>query len=137
MVGVTISGIAEASRTLRELPDAFKNVAADTIEVGLGIIEGEADARVPVDEGDMKRSLGTNIREDRLQGDVGYGDFKARWVEFGTNDTPAQPSLTPASQIGFRWIRKQIRDWARGAVGSLRLRGASRTKRRAPRVAAR
>lgn len=136
MVRVTISGLVEANATLAALPEAFKTVAADTIEVGAAIIEGEADSRVPVDEGDLKDSLGTNIRDDRLQADIGYGDHKAGWVEFGTNDTPAQPSLTPAFQIGARYVRKQVRDWARAAVGSLSLRGASRTKRkkRAPKA---
>lgn len=132
-VKVTISGLVEASAALRALPEEFAAVAADSIEVGAAIIEGEADARVPVDEGDLRGSLGTNIRDDRLQADVGYGDFKARWVEFGTNDTPAQPSLWPAFQVGSRYIRKQIRVWAR-EVGQ---RVRSRTKRgRRPKAAA-
>ena len=126
---VTLEGFTEAKAALAALPEEFRAVAADTIEVGAAIIEGEAGARVPVDEGDLKASLGTNIRADRLQADVGFGDFKAAWVEFGTNDTPAQPSLWPGFQIGARYVRKQMRTWAASVASGLRLKGGGRTKR--------
>lgn len=132
-VSVTIGGLAEASAALRRLPLEFREVAADTIEVGAAIIEGEADFRVPDDPatyaGDTKRSLGTNIRDDRLQADVGYGNVVARFLEFGTNDTAAQPSLFPAFQIGARYVRKQIRTWAREAAGALRTKGRARVSK--------
>lgn len=129
MVTVTIEGLLEANATLAQLPEAFKSVAADTIEVGAAMIEAEAHERAPVDEGDLRDSIGTNIRADRLQADVGAGDFKAKWNEFGTEDTRAQPFLFPAFQIGSRWIRKQIRDWANAAAGAVAVRGRSRTSK--------
>lgn len=128
-VSVTIGGLAEASAALRRLPLEFREVAADTIEVGTAIMEGEADARVPVDEGDLKNSIGRNVRADGLQAEVGAGDYKARWVEFATNDTPAQPFLFPAFQVGARYIRAQMRHWAARVASGLLLKGTGRTRR--------
>lgn len=129
-----IDGLTEVNAALAALPEAFREVVAQTFEVGGVIIEGEADARVPVDEGDLKASLGRNTREDGLQVTVGSGDPKARWVEFSTIDTPAQPFLWPGFRIGARFVRKQMRlSWVSDAARKLRLR----TKRfRKPRKAA-
>lgn len=119
----TIDGLSEVNAALAELPEAFREVVAQTFEVGGAIIEGEADARVPVDEGDLKASLGRNMREDGLQVSIGSGDPKARWVEFATVDTPAQPFLWPGFRIGARFVRKQMRlSWVSDAARKLRLR---------------
>lgn len=125
----TVDGVDDVQRALEALPEAFREVIAQTFEVGAAIIEGEADARVPVDEGDLKESLGIDVRGDGLQATIGYGDPKARFVEFATVDTPAQPSLWPAFRIGARFVRKQIRDsWVVAAAQKLRFK-TKRAKR--------
>lgn len=130
---VTIDGLTEAKAALALLPEAFRELAVSTLETGGLIILSEADARVPVDEGDLRDSLDINIRGDGLQVTVGSGDPKARWVEFATVDTPAQPFLWPAFQRGARFVRAQMKGWAAAAGEQVR----SKTKRlKRPRKAA-
>ena len=59
-----------------------------------------------------------NVRDDGLQASVGSGDKKARFVEFATNDTPAQPFLYPAFRVGAKYIRASMRNWAKNAAQS-------------------
>lgn len=122
---VSIDGLTEALAALDALPEAFREVVAETIDEGADIIEREADFRVPVAEGDLKRSQGRNDRDDGLQTAVGYGDPKARFVEFATEDTPAQPYLWPAFQQGAKHVRKKMREWGKEAGQKVR----ARTKR--------
>jgi HK97 gp10 family phage protein len=123
---VTIDGLTEAKAALEFLPEAFRQEVALTIERGALIIAAEADARVPFDEGDLQASGDMHIRADGLQATVGYGSPYARWVEFSTEDTPAQPFLWPAFQLGARYVRKQMRTWGEAVARKVR----TRTKRR-------
>lgn len=124
-VSVSIDGLTEAVAALQALPEAFREVAAASLAEGGDIIQRDSDLRVPVDEGDLKRSQGRNTRDDGLQTAVGYGDEKARWVEFATADTPAQPFLWPAFRAGAKHVRKRMREWAKEAGQKVR----ARTKR--------
>lgn len=114
-VSVRVDGLTEARASVAALPQAFKDVAAEELLIGSNIILTETNARVPVRFGKLKASLGRNIREDGLQIAVGFGDPKAQWVEFATEDTPAQPSLFPAFRLGARYIRRTMRSWAEKA----------------------
>ena len=119
---VRIDGLTEAKATLAALPEAFKNQVRESLDIGSAIILSEAGRRVPVRFGDLKRSLGRNIRDDGLQVAVGSGDHKAQWVEFATNDTPAQPFLYPAFRQGSRFVRGSMRSWAENAGEQARFR---------------
>lgn len=112
---VRVDGLTEAKATVAALPEAFKEQVRESIDIGSRIILSEAGQRVPVREGVLKRSLGRNVRADGLQAAVGSGDKKARFVEFSTNDTPAQPFLYPAFRLGAKFIRAQMRNWAENA----------------------
>lgn len=115
---IRIDGLTEAKETLNSLPQAFRDVASETIAEGADIIWSEAFARAPVGSGrdphpgELKRSIGKNIRSDGLQASVGSGLVRAKFTEFGTNDTPAEPFLYPAFRIGARFVRGKMRDWA-------------------------
>lgn len=126
MITGRIEGTEDVQAALQSLPEAFRQVVAQTFEVGAALIEGEADSRVPEDSGDLKASIGHEIRGDGLQATIGAGEPYARFVEFATVDTPAQPFLFPAFRIGARFIRKQIRDWVPAVGTKLRFK----TKRR-------
>lgn len=117
-----LDGLTEAKVTIDLLPQAFKDQVADAIDVGSRIILSEAGRRVPVRFGTLKRSLGRNVRPDGLQAAVGSGDKKARFVEFPTNDTPAQPFLYPAFRLGARYVRSSMKNWAENAGVQARFR---------------
>lgn len=130
---VRVDGLTEARATMAALPQAFKDVAGVTIALGAAIIEAEAKRRVPVRSEALKKSIGTNLRGDSLQAAVGAGLVYAKFVEFGTGDTPAQPFLYPAYRRGARYVRKQMREWANEAGMQARFK----TKRgRKPKAAA-
>jgi HK97 gp10 family phage protein len=115
---IRIDGLTEAKATLDALPQAFRDVASETISEGADIIWSEAFSRAPVGSGKdvhpgkLKQSIGKNIRSDGLQAAIGSGVDYAKFEEFGTSDTPAQPFLYPAFRIGARFVRGKMRDWA-------------------------
>lgn len=121
-LSVRVDGLTEARATTAALPEAFKAVVREALEIGGNIILFETNRRVPVRHGKLKASLGRNVREDGLQVSVGFGDKKAQWVEFATNDTPAQPSLFPAFKLGARFIRRSMRDWTDDAGNRARFK---------------
>ena len=97
--------------------------------MGSRIILTEAYRRVPKppglsgkSKGTLARSLARNVRSDGLQAAVGSGDKKARFVEFATEDTPAQPFLYPAFRLGAKYIRAVMKDWAKNAGQKARFR---------------
>lgn len=112
-----IDGLTEAKATLLALPESFREVVSEAIDTGSDIIWSEAYARVPVGSGrdphpgELKRSLGRNKRSDGLQASVGSGLVRAKFTEFGTNDTPAEPFLFPAFRVGARYIRSTMKGW--------------------------
>ncbi len=115
--GFYIDGLTEARKSLALLPEAFKQQARDAIDIGSAITLTEAARRVPVRYGNLKRSLGRNVRDDGLQAVVGSSDWKAIFQEFGTSDTPRQSFLWPAYRQGARFIRQSMKNWAESAVG--------------------
>ena len=123
-----VDGLTEAKETFGLLPEAFVAVAQETIAEGADIIWSEAYSRAPVGTGkdvhpgQLKASIGKNIRSDGLQATVGSGVLYSKFVELGTNDTPAEPFLFPAYRIGARYIRGKIRDWADEAGQRARFR---------------
>lgn len=127
--GYYVDGLTAAKKALADLPEAFREVAADTIEIGSRIILAEAAARAPVGweplrpgHVRLKPSLGREVRSDGLQASVGSGDFTAPWVEFGTKKNAAKPFLWPAYRLGARFVRRQMRNWAQKAGEKVRTR---------------
>lgn len=140
-----VDGLTDATAAMARLTPEFRAVIAETIDQGSAMIETEALARVPVGDaiagryakdrtpGELKRSIGRNVREDGLQAAVGSSNPRARWVEFSTVDTPAQPFLLPASKHGFRYIRREMREWAARTGQRVKLR--TKRRYRGPKVA--
>lgn len=114
-ISARVDGLTEARATLAVLPEAFKEQARQSIDIGSRIILSEAGSRVPVRSGKLKQSLGRNVREDGLMAAIGSGDYKAKFVEFGTEDTPAQPFLYPAFRLGAKYVRATMKNWAQKA----------------------
>lgn len=119
---VRVEGLDEAKATVAAFPEAMREEIADAIDVGSAIILTEANRRVPVLSGDLKRSGSRSVRGDGMEAIVGYSDFKAKWIEFGTNDTPAEPFLYPGFRLGARYIRKVLRTAAEEAGVKARFR---------------
>ena len=125
---IFLSGMTEAKATFDALPAAFVEVASESIHEGTDIMWSEAIARAPVGSGkdphpgQLKASIGKQEWKNGLGAEVGCGVFYAKFVEFGTNDTPAEPFLYPAFRIGAKVIRAQMKAWADSAGQRARFR---------------
>lgn len=128
-MAVRIDGLTEAKATFDLLPPAFVEVASETIGTGTDIMWAEAYSRAPFRTGKLKQSIHRNVRADGLQAAVGSSDHIAKFVELGTNDTPAEPFLYPGFRIGARHIRTEMRAWADEAGMRARFRTKSARKR--------
>lgn len=142
--GYYVDGLTAAKKALADLPEAFREVAADTIEIGSRIILTEAASRAPMGweplrpgHVRLKGSLGREVRSGGLQAAVGSGDFTAKWVEFGTTKNAAKPFLWPAYRLGARYVRKQMRGWAKAAGEKVRTRQKLSSTQKAANKAAR
>jgi HK97 gp10 family phage protein len=68
----------------------------------------DIESRIPVDSGDLKRSLRKFVAKDGLVFEVGWGKrwkkpfavagWRAHFVEFGTKQTRSKPMVRPAYQ---------------------------------------
>lgn len=120
-----VDGLTEARSTFKDLPLAFKERAVESFEHWRQLAVAEARSRAPVaevDGGTLRDSIGSNTGAEGLQVAVGSGDPKARFVEFATNDTPAQPFLYPAFRIASKFVRKDLRAWADDAGARARFK---------------
>lgn len=111
----SIDGLTEARAALLALPDAFREAVTVTIAEAAEIIETDAKRRAPVRSGELRDSIGSNIRADGLQAAIGSGAPHAPFVEFGTKTMPAQPWLYPAFRAGARYVRASIKNWTKEA----------------------
>ena len=117
-----IDGLTEARAALLALPDAFREAVTVTIAEAAEIIETDAKRRAPVRSGELRDSIGSNIRADGLQAAIGSGASHAPFVEFGTKTMPAQPWLYPAYRAGARLVRSAMKNWAAEALAAVQVR---------------
>lgn len=90
-------GGRELDAVLRTLPAKIeRNIMRSALRQGANVIRKEAQATVPVDSGDLRKSIKVRTRSLRGQvtATVQTRDFKAHWIEFGTEPheiTPRKP----------------------------------------------
>lgn len=66
-----IRGVNHLRRTLKRLDPEIRRELADAVESGAKAIELAAQAFVPVDEGDLRRSIGHKMSGDKLTAIIG------------------------------------------------------------------
>jgi len=99
---IRLEGFKSLSRALDKLPDrlAAKVIRSATLS-GAGIIRKEARNRVSVDDGVLKKSISSKIKE-KTTTSVTYSvgptnkAFYGTFLEFGTENIRPQPFLRPA-----------------------------------------
>jgi len=80
-------GGRELQAFLNTLPAKVeKNIMRSALRQGANVIKDEAKAQVPVDQGDLEKSIrvSTRSRRGEVKAIVKTDDYKAKWVEFGT-----------------------------------------------------
>lgn len=105
-----ISGLTELMAKFDQIPDRMqKNILKSAIRAGANTIKDEAKKRIPVDTGNLKKALkvfDSSPRSDKnlVRFNVGFtvgkkarnDGYYAKFVEYGTSKTKAQPFLRPA-----------------------------------------
>ena len=104
MAQINIQGLRELDAALAELPNRVaKRVAGNAVRAGARVIAADARQRVPVDTGELKRSItvraGKRKRRGVLTALVGFLRPTSRYahlVEFGTSHSSGKPLMRPA-----------------------------------------
>ena len=113
-------------RLMQRLPDAITDPIAAVIAESAQAVWADAVARVPVDTGALRESIG--IRTTPTSAEVGFSSkrfrrqwkhagWRAKFVELGTKGSPAhhippmppRPFLRPAFEANRRWILERHR----------------------------
>lgn len=125
-----MSGVVEGGKqvqdSLSHLPAAIQERARVHIDTARRAMEAQARLNAPMaeeDGGQLKASIYSQVTHGGLNAQVGSrGVEYARHVEFGTNDTPAQPYLFPAFLANVRTLRKNLRGMLKDSGFKLRSR---------------
>lgn len=91
---------------LTSAPERARRQAAEATIKTLHDIEATAKTLVPVDTGATKNSIGVDVYDDRIGGEVGPTTHYAPYLENGTARMAPRPFMDPAG-------RKHIPDWVR------------------------
>lgn len=90
MKNIKITGGKELAEALKQMPKQLQqNVMRQALRAGAKVIQDKAKELVPVDTGDLKKSIkiGTSSRGKEVRSTVatkGDGAYIARFIEFGT-----------------------------------------------------
>jgi HK97 gp10 family phage protein len=87
MAEIHVKGLAELSKFLDALPVKIeKNIMRSALRQGAKVIQQQAIANVPVQSGELRKSLkiGTRVRGGTVTAAVKTKVFYAKFVEFGT-----------------------------------------------------
>jgi len=107
MADIEIKGIDELLKNLRKLPERVQNrVVVGAIRASAKPLISEARARVPVNTGNLKKSIGVTKRRSKNKNIIHfsvsprkggkYNGFYGHFLEFGTSKMSARPFLRPA-----------------------------------------
>jgi HK97 gp10 family phage protein len=135
-----VEGADKLRRKMAGFPALAKEEISRAMETGAQEIVNLAKRLVPVDQGDLRDSIGwtwgaapkgavalTTIGEGpNLRITVYAGNEKAyyaRWVEFGTQQNRARPFF----YVSYRAIRKRIRSRVTRAISKAAKRAAGKT----------
>lgn len=106
MVGnLKITGASALNAALLELStDVAGRLGENSVRAGARVIAAEARQRVPVETGELKKSIRMFSERNRKAGErtayAGTRLFYGRFVEFGTVHQSAKPFLRPALDEG-------------------------------------
>jgi HK97 gp10 family phage protein len=123
---MTIKGLASLNRKFERLPKSAEDAARKAIAISADEIVAMAKRLVPVDEGDLRASIGWTWGEApegtkvlgsarggaALTATIFAGDHKAfyaRWIEFGTVKMSAHPYFFPSYRANAKRAKSRIK----------------------------
>lgn len=111
-----LRGVSKLRRKLRRFDDDARREAQGAVAEAADLVRFHVLRRVPVDTGDLARSIEVKLGSDKLSAEIGPGvrtrramrdaGWRARFIEFGTEKMAARPFLFPA----FEESRREVID---------------------------
>lgn len=117
---VTVIGLGDLRRELRELDDEIERAALDAVEESARAVQAEVRDTIRVRTGRARDELKVRVRASDLFADVGWSDpdvYYVKFLEHGTSSITAIPVLTMAAEGERRRFPGRVTQEVRQAVG--------------------
>lgn len=115
---VSVKGLAETRAALVKLGLEIRAAAEAATDEGAEAMYDDMRSRVPVDEGTTQGEI--EVRDGEQDGTKEVGLFESDhgpYVEFGTENTPAQPFVLPSGEAERQAFPDRVASRVKGAVG--------------------
>lgn len=106
MAGVKLAGVKELKRKLAD--NAQMNGAKKIVQKNGSELQAKAQRNAPVDTGNLKRSIGLEIRDNGLTAESEAVAEYAPYVEWGTRFMKAQPFMRPAFNVQKEQFKRDM-----------------------------
>lgn len=106
MAGVKMIGVKELKRKLAS--NAQMNGAKRIVQKNGAELQARAQRNAPVDTGNLKRSIGLEIRDNGLTAESEATAEYAPYVEWGTRFMKAQPFMRPAFNVQKEQFKRDM-----------------------------
>lgn len=120
-MGKIIRGQSKLRRTLSKMPKEIQKLVADALKQSAEDIFNDAQALVPKDKGLLAKNMHLKRGSRGLSYMIGYwkkgnirkwkkAGWRAKFIEFGTRTTHAEPFMAPAWRKNETKVIKRIDD---------------------------
>lgn len=109
---IKVTGTDKLQAQLDQLSDKARKRLQEAVAEAADTVRDDARRRAPRDTGRLQNSIRVDPAADGLSAKVGPQDndaFYAIWVEWGRKNAPAQPFMTPASELERARFAKRVR----------------------------
>ena len=95
--GITVAAVLKSDK-LDKIAADLRPRASEIVRKTAADIEARAKTTVPVDTGNLKNSIQTEMEPDSTEAIVGTAVNYSVYVEYGTRRMAAKPYMTPAAE---------------------------------------
>ena len=113
---IKVDGMAQTRVLLKAIASKEEAAARKLVKEGAALVQERAMRTVPVDTGNLKRSILIDIAPDGLSGTVTATADYAAYVEYGTRFMGARPFMRPAAEQADYIMRRRAEQEAREAT---------------------
>lgn len=117
---VSVIGLGNLRRELRELDDEIQRGALRAVEESARAVQSEGRDTIRVRTGRARDKLKVRVREADLFADVGWSDpdvYYVKFLEYGTSSITAIPVLTMAAEKERRRFPDRVTQEVRQVIG--------------------
>jgi len=107
--GIDIKGLPALERKLALLPGLVRSAGSRAVRDETDEAADDARRNAPVKTGTLRESVQSEYDDKSIRGRVAATARYAKFVEHGTDDTPAQPFMLPAAEAARRRFPKRLR----------------------------